>query len=50
MYGSWDVEHKDSFVILDNFFRFHSTDNPENKHLKTWKKYLEVLSFYTSVP
>ena len=52
MYGSWDMEHDGQ-----NFLSFWTVFCPftplttwKIKILKNWKKYLEISSFYTSVP
>ena len=52
MYGSWDME-----CDRQNFLSFWNTFCPftplwiqKIKILKKWKKHLEILSFYTSLP
>ena len=52
MYGFWDIEHdwQNFFVILDNFLPIYPLKTKKIKTLKKWKKCLELLSFYTSVP
>ena len=37
-------------VILDHFLRFYPSYNPENQNFEKWKKLLDILSFYISVP
>ena len=56
IYGSWDINcnRQIFFVILGNFLLFYPPNNPKNKSFqkkkKKKKKYLEISSFYTSVP
>ena len=38
------------FVILDLFLPFDPPHNPKNQNFEKSKKWLEILSFYTSVP
>ena len=46
-YRVWQTEF---FVILDNFLPIYPVNTWKTKILKKWKKSLEILSFYTSVP
>ena len=52
VYGSWDMEHNEQNFL--SFWTIFSTFTPlktqKIKILKKWKKQLEILSFYTSVP
>ena len=50
MYGSWDIERdrQNFFVTLDKFLPIYPLKTRKIKVLKTWKKRLEVLSFYTN--
>ena len=52
MYDSWDMEHDEqNFMLFWTFFcPFTSLKARKIKILKTWKKNMEILSFYTSVP
>ena len=52
MYSSWDMErHGQNFLSFWTIFcPFTSLKTWKIKVLKKWKKSLEVLSFYTSVP
>ena len=46
-YGVWQTEF---FVIFDNFLPIYPLKTWKIKSLKKWKKSLEILSFFTSVP
>ena len=52
MYDSWDMKcDRQNFVSLCAIFcHFTSLTMQTIKILKEWKKYLEISSFYTSVP
>ena len=52
MYGSWDIEGSgQNFLSFWNIFcPFTPLTTWKIKLSKKWKKYLEILSFYTSVP
>ena len=52
MYGSWDLEHnRQNFLSFWTIFcPFTPLTTRKIKILKKWKKYLEISSFYTSVP
>ena len=52
MYGSWDMEHdRHNFLSFWTIFcPFTPLKAQKIKILKKWKKYLQILSFYTSVP
>ena len=51
MYDSWDMENDPhNFAILDHFLLFYPSNNSENQDFEKRKKYLNILSFYTSVP
>ena len=44
VYGSWDMEHKRFFVILDCFFPFYLPMDPENQNLKKkWKTCQDII-------
>ena len=51
MYGSWDMKHEeqDFLSFWTIFCLFTPLTTPKMKNLKTWKKCLEISSFYTSV-
>ena len=53
-YDVWFVRYwarqTECFVISDHFLPLYPPNKPKNKNLKKWKKHLEILSFYTSVP
>ena len=52
IYGSWDMEHDGQNLL--SFWTIFCTFTPlttrKIKILKKWKKHLEILSLYTSVP
>ena len=52
MYGSCDIEHnRPNFLLFWTIFcPFTLLKTKKIKILKKWKKQLEILSFYTSVP
>ena len=55
IYGSWDINcnRQIFFVILGHFLPFYPPNSPKNENIKKKKKkrkYLEISSFYTSVP
>ena len=51
MYGFWDIKHRQNFfVILDHFLLIYPLKTQKSEILKKWKKCLDILSFYTSVP
>ena len=52
MYGSWDIERngQNFLSFWTNFCPFTILNTWKIKILKTWKKCLEILSFYTCVP
>ena len=55
IYSSWDMKRtrQNFFVILGHVLPFHlpnSLKNKNEKKKKKWKKYLEISSFYKSVP
>ena len=52
MYGSWDMKHdRHNFLSFWTIFcPFTPLKAQKIKILKKWKKYLQILSFYTSVP
>ena len=52
MYGSWDMKHDGhNFLSFWTIFcPFTPLKAQKIKILKKWKKYLQILSFYTSVP
>ena len=52
MYGSWDMKfnRQNHFVILANFLPFYPPNSPKKWKYQKWKKTLEILSCYTSVP
>ena len=52
MYGSWDMERdgQNLFSFWVNFCPFTPPTIRKTKVSKKWKKYLEILSFYTCAP
>ena len=52
MYGSWDIEYnRQNFLSFQAIFLpFYPLAAKKMKISKQWKKYLEISSFYTSVP
>ena len=52
MYGSWDMEHdRQNFLSFWTLFcPFTPVTTRKIIIFKKWKKHLEILSFYTSVP
>ena len=52
LYCFWDMvrDRCNYFSFWAIFLLFYPPNIPKNEHLKKWKKPLEILSFYTSVP
>ena len=53
IYSSWDIEHyRLKLVIMGHFLPFYPPPLKTDKIriLKKWKKFLQISSFYTSVP
>ena len=46
----WHMTDVTYFFILGYFLPFYSPNCPKNQNFKKWKKFLEILSFYTGVP